>query len=146
MQQMFRYGIAAVFLTGCSVYDVKTRKLPGRWLLFFLLIGIFVNIFFPTPFFMWIGGFFLGGMVLLFGKLSEEQIGYGDGLAIAVSALFLETGEVTGMFLTALFLCAGIAAVLFITGKIRRRMRLPFAPFLAAAFFICRIADHLSGG
>lgn len=146
MQQMLRYGIAAVFLTGCGVYDVKMRKLPGRWLFFFLLIGIFVNLFFPTPPFMWLGGFLLGGMVLLFGKASEEQIGYGDGLTITVSALFLKTGEVTGMFLTALFLCAGVAAVLFITGKIRRRMRLPFAPFLAAAFFICRLAEHLSVG
>ena len=146
MQQMFRYGITAVFLIGCSLYDVKTKKLPGKWFLFFIIAGIFVNIFFPQPLFMWIGGLFFGGMILSFGKLSEEQIGYGDGLTVIVSALFLRTGEVIGMFVTALFFCAGIAAVLFATGKIRRRMGLPFTPFLTAAFFICRTAAFLSDG
>lgn len=146
MQQMLRYGIMTVFLTGCSLYDVKTKKLPGKWFLLFLIAGIFVNIFFPTPVLMWIEGLLSGGMILLFGTLSGEQIGYGDGLIVTVSALFLRNGEVISMFLTALFLCAVVSAVLFLTGNIKRRMSLPFAPFLAAAFFICRAADFLSGG
>lgn len=141
MQQMFRYGIMAVFFILCSWCDIKTRKLPAGLILLFAAAGIFVNIFWPMPYRMWIGGFLLGGGILLLGKLTGEQIGYGDGLILIVGAFFLTGKEMAVMFLTALFLCAVFAVFLFLAGRARRRMRLPFVPFLAAAFLLLA-AEH----
>lgn len=73
---------------------------------------------------------------MIFGKLTGEQIGYGDGLIVIVTGLFLSGRENVSLFLIGLFLCAVSTTVLFFTGKITRRTTLPFVPFLAVAFLI----------
>lgn len=145
MQQMFRYGITAAFLLLCSWQDIKTKEISMRLMLLFAVTGIFLNILTWTPWQIWVGGILPGVGMLVFSKLSEEQIGYGDGIALFVTGLFLTGKETLGLFLTALFFCAFITVPMFFTGKLGKGASYPFLPFLAAAYSIylfLRIPGH----
>ena len=136
MQQMLRYGLTVVFLLIGTWQDIKTRKIEVGWLFFFGTIGILINIIFHAAWQIWITGMIPGLVILLFAKFSGEQIGYGDGLIITVTGLFLTGIENISLFLVGLFLCAICTIVLFFTGKVERKTTLPFVQFLMAAFLI----------
>lgn len=136
MQQMFRCGLAGIFLLICTFQDMKTGKISGYLILLFGIVGIIVDIIFKIPWQMCISGILPGLGILVFGKLSKEQIGYGDGFVMSVMGLFLSGRENISLFLTALFLCSLCTIILFLKGKIRRQMTFPFLPFLTIGFVI----------
>lgn len=136
MQQMFRYGLTGIFLLIGTWQDMRTRKIGMQWIILFGTAGMIMNIVFHSPWHIWFSGIMPGIVILIFGKLTGEQIGYGDGLIVIVTGLFLSGRENVSLFLIGLFLCAVSTTVLFFTGKITRRTTLPFVPFLAVAFLI----------
>jgi len=133
---MLRCGLTGIFLSVVTWQDIKRRSISGKVFLVFGLAGILVNLYTRRPAFMWITGLLTGAVVLLFGRLSEEEIGYGDGLTLLVTGLFLDWKETMGLFLVALFLCGVFGMVLLGFGRVKRRAKLPFLPFLAAGFWI----------
>lgn len=136
MQQVFRYGLTGIFLLIGTWQDMRTRKIGMQWIILFGTAGMIMNIVFHSPWHIWFSGIMPGVVILIFGKLTGEQIGYGDGLIVIVTGLFLSGRENVSLFLIGLFLCAVSTTVLFFTGKITRRTTLPFVPFLAVAFLI----------
>lgn len=136
MQQVFRYGLTGIFLLIGTWQDMRTRKIGMEWIILFGTAGMIMNIVFHSPWHIWFSGIMPGIVILIFGKLTGEQIGYGDGLIVIVTGLFLSGRENVSLFLIGLFLCAVSTTVLFFTGKITRRTTLPFVPFLAVAFLI----------
>lgn len=136
MQQVFRYGLTGIFLLIGTWQDMKTRKIGMQWIILFGTAGMIMNIVFHSPWHIWFSGIMPGIVILIFGKLTGEQIGYGDGLIVIVTGLFLSGRENVSLFLIGLFLCAVSTTALFFTGKITRRTTLPFVPFLAVAFLI----------
>lgn len=136
MQQMCKYGIALAFLILCSWQDIKTKMLSGKMLLLFGVGGIFLNILFQTAWQQCIKGIVPGLVLLLFGKISDEQIGYGDGMALIVLGLFLQEQEIILVLLLGLFLCAVSAVLLFFMGKWKHSTAVPFMPFLTAGLWI----------
>lgn len=136
MQQVFRYGLTGIFLLIGTWQDMRTRKIGMQWIILFGTAGMIMNIVFHSPWHIWFSGIMPGIVILIFGKLTGEQIGYGDGLIVIVTGLFLSGRENVSLFLIGLFLCAVSTTVLFFTGKITRRTTLPFVPFLAVAFLI----------
>lgn len=136
MQQVFRYGLTGIFLLIGTWQDMRTRKIGMQWIILFGTAGMIMNIVFHSPWHIWFSGIMPGIVILIFGKLTGEQIGYGDGLIVIVTGLFLSGRENVSLFLIGLFLCAVSTTALFFTGKITRRTTLPFVPFLAVAFLI----------
>lgn len=143
MQQVFCNGVAGIFLSVCTFQDIKTGKIAGNLILLFGVLGILIDFLFHIPWQECAKGMFPGMIILLFGKLSKEQIGYGDGLVMCVLGFFLSGRKNINLLLTALFLCAICAVILFVTGKLKRRMTVPFLPFLTAGFVIHTLSDYL---
>lgn len=142
MQQMFCYGLTAMFLLLCSWQDVKTGKVRVYWIVLFGVFGLIADILFQRSWRMCIGGMLPGAATLLFGKVSNQQIGYGDGLVLTATGLLLTGKETACLIVTALFLCSLCTIGMFFANKVKRHSKLPFLPFLAAGFgiqvlFIC---------
>ncbi len=79
------------------------------------------------------------GVLFFFLSMAGESIGVGDSaLIMLLGFLFGVRRQVLYVFLAVLF-CAVVAAVLISTGKAGRKSRLPFVPFLLAAFFVTLI-------
>ena len=136
MQQVFRYGMTAGFLLICTWQDVRSGKISGKILALFAATGMVVHLLTGGGWHTFVMGILPGIVILLFGKISGEQIGYGDGAVILVTGLFLTGRENIGLFFTGLFLSAAFVIVLFFTGKLKKQMSLPFLPFLLAGFVL----------
>lgn len=133
---MCREWIAGIFLIICSWQDIREKIISGKVLLLFGTGGLIANMIFQIPWQQWIGGLVLGVLLLLLGKISEQQIGYGDGMAVMVVGLFISWKEILAVLLVGLFLCAISSIIVFFLGKWKRNLRMPFLPFLAAGFGI----------
>lgn len=70
-----------------------------------------------------------GLLTLAFGKLSKEQIGYGDGWLLLALGFWLESQRLyQTVFLGILLCCVG--------AFLSRKKELPFVPFLTAAYLL----------
>lgn len=78
----------------------------------------------------------IGAAVILFAYMTKECIGTGDGAVLTVTGIFLGFWANLQLFMTALFLAGITALILLITKKKGRRYRLPFVPFLLAAYLV----------
>lgn len=79
------------------------------------------------------------GVLFFFLSMAGENIGMGDSaLIMLLGFLFGVRRQVLWVFLAVLF-CALVAAVLLITRRVGRTSRLPFVPFLLAAFCVTLI-------
>ena len=75
-----------------------------------------------------------GGILLLIGKITRQEVGYGDGILLLVCGLCLGGKETIFLFVSGLFLMFPISLVLLLSGHTDRRAELPFAPFLLASY------------
>ena len=75
-----------------------------------------------------------GCVLLLIGKITRQEIGYGDGILLLVCGLCLGGKETIFLFVSGLFLMFPISLVLLLSGHTDRRAELPFAPFLLASY------------
>ncbi len=132
MQEMFRYGLMVLFLGLCTWQDIRTGRISFIVILVFGIIGIGINLMIKCPPVLVFCNMLPGVGILLFGRLSGEQIGYGDGLVMVVAGLFLKGRGAVSLFLTGLFICAAGGMILFMAGKVNRKSSLPFLPFLLA--------------
>lgn len=138
MQQMCRYGITGIFLIICSWQDIRRKELSGEVLWLFGMIAVFVDILFRTEVIMCIKGLLPGVLLLVLGKVTRQQVGYGDGLVVVIMGLLLMDRETVAILLAGLFLCAIVSMGLFFRNGLERGrgLRLPFLPFLAAGYGI----------
>lgn len=82
------------------------------------------------------GGLAAGGLLLALAVLSRGGMGGGDIKLAAVGGLYLGWPlSLAGLFMAA-FLGAVTGGILLLSGKKKRRDPIPFAPFLAAGFFL----------
>jgi polyferredoxin len=125
-----------LFLAVMTEYDVKSGEIPVAGLLAGMAAAVWyfaagrgdtLSLFFAV----------LPGAVLLFlGLLTEEGIGYGDGMAALVLGLFLG-GFWCVMVLSFGILLTGIFAMKRVFGKSREPI--PLMPFLLAALEVVLI-------
>lgn len=75
-----------------------------------------------------------GCILLMTGKLTRQEVGYGDGILLLVCGLCLGGKNAILLFVSGLFLMFPVSLILLLSGKADRRAELPFAPFLLAAY------------
>ena len=75
-----------------------------------------------------------GCVLLLIGKITRQEIGYGDGILLLVCGLCLGGKNAILLFMSGLFLMFPVSLILLLSGKSDRMAELPFAPFLLAAY------------
>lgn len=133
MQQMFRQIAMFIFLAVCSAQDMKRKKISVRVVIFFLVLGIGVDLWQQVCWQDYLTGVFLAVALLLLSRISQEQIGFGDGLVMLALSFFLTGSELIQIFFAALFAAACLSGVLLVLKRVGRRSSLPFLPFLLAA-------------
>lgn len=79
-------------------------------------------------------GMAVGLVVLLPAVLGRGSIGAGDGMILAASGIFLGFWENLTLLMTALMLAGAAALFLLIIKRKGRNYRMPFVPFLLAAY------------
>ncbi len=82
----------------------------------------------------------LPGIILIgLGWLSKWQIGIGDGIIILIMGLWLGIRETVAVLLMGMFLCSIVCGGLLLLRKAGRKTKVPFVPFLWAAYLIGRV-------
>ena len=120
-----------MFLGIGSFYDMKSKEIPGGFLYFSIGLGFLCNIFMkyqPMKEFL-IGGF-IGCVFLGIGWMTNEEIGYGDGLALVFLGILKGwKGLIPLMFFS--FMLSGVYGMWKLLGrKEERSSTMPFFPFL----------------
>lgn len=124
-------------LTVAAYVDYKEKKVYLSGMLLAGIIGIVLHIWNQTPTLPdMLCGAGIGAAVILAAILTGESIGIGDGVVLLVSGIFLGFWRNLELFLTALFLAGGVALFLLVVKRKGRTYRLPFLPFVAAAYLI----------
>ena len=124
-----------IFLTACTVFDLKTRRLPV-WL---MIMGSVTAVIFRISHWedgalLWLGGMLTGMFFIAVSWRTGEQVGYGDSWMILILGLYLGLWDVLWL-LSIAFTCSGIVAViLLIKGKWSKKVSFPFIPFLMLGY------------
>lgn len=129
--------ICTCYLCMLAVVDIRKRSLP-LWL---LGIGAVLALTYQwiareVPTVLWLSGAAVGIGFLIISKVTEEAVGYGDGLLIGVLGIYLGIWELFCLLVTAFFLAALYAAIIMMRRKFRKKASFPFVPFLGAAYVI----------
>lgn len=129
-----REAAAIVYLTVCSITDLRTREVSVRLGLIFLAGGSVLQILDRgMPWNIWVGGILTGIFLMGISKITGEALGYGDSMAVMVIGGLVGFWKTVGILLTALTASAVISAILLILGRAGRKDTVPFLPFLLAA-------------
>lgn len=131
----FIEGVELLFLGIGSYFDLKNQKIPIWFLMVAGVLAVFVNILFDyQDLFMILCGICVGGLLLIAGWISKEEIGYGDGIGVLVLGIFEGGLELLSILLIA-FLLSSIWGVLkVIVFRKSRKEMMPFFPFLLISF------------
>lgn len=81
-----------------------------------------------------IGGMGIGILLLAVAFFTREAIGFGDGLLICVSGIYLGLWENLGLLLTGTVCCGVILGIGVLAGRLKMADRVPLVPFLLVAF------------
>lgn len=134
MQQMWRHILTGIFLISGSWQDIRKKQLSVKWLIYFGITALIVDIFYKIPFPMCISGMIPGVMLLLIGAASKEAVGYGDGFSVMVLGLFLFLRDTIWVLSAGFFISTVVSIVILSSGRRKRVQTVPFLPFLTAGF------------
>ena len=102
-----------LFLGYFTYEDIKTRRLSGKGIFLFAIVGGIISVLFPA---YRIGqillGMGIGGGLLIMSLLSKGGIGVGDGIVVLISG------------------------ILWIVKKVDRKQKIPFIPFLLVGYIM----------
>lgn len=135
--EVLRVGCIVVLLFFNSVLDMRKKEISLCSLLLLGMVGVGLNIGFRYQSFAEAaGGAGVGLVLLLLSAATRGMVGLGDGLLLCVAGIYLGFWETFGL-LTAGLLCVFlVSGIGLLSGKMGKKDRLPFVPFLCAAFLI----------
>lgn len=144
-----RIILAGIFLGLESLYDIRTRQIHTVILLvsgvFSVVTGAAAVITGGTEILSWSAGALPGIFLLLTAKASREAVGYGDGLALVVTGLYMDALNTFNLFIVALFLSAMAAIFMIVIRRSGRKDVMPFIPFLFLGYCLT-VASKVQGG
>lgn len=127
-----------LMLTVSSVFDVRKKRIPiqvliagGIWAVICLTISAVRNgaevLTGALP------GLIPGAGLLALGFLTQQKVGYGDGILLMIMGL-MEGGKMVLLaFCIGLFLQSILAVLLVLVKKADKQTQIPFVPFLLTA-------------
>ena len=132
------YIVWMMLLAVISWQDLKKKEISGKLLILRALLGSVIQLFERSiSLGSWAGGIFLGLSLLFLGFVSRESIGYGDGWLVLVMGMSLGFLSSFLSFLLGLGISALVSGWLLMFKKVKRKYRIPFAPFLFLGCLIC---------
>lgn len=123
-----------------SLQDIRKREISGYLVIIYGLIGIIIGLF-KIPVMELLLSAVPGAFLLILGRITDEGIGYGDGLVI------LALGIWVGLYLSLVALIVGILLLGIVSlgyilmMKIKRekvflQTKMPFMPFLLSGLVV----------
>ena len=85
-------------------------------------------------------GLMLGLLLIVIAKLTKEKIGYGDGIVLSEAGVILGIGGVCKILTVSLFLLLFHSMAMLARGRLNRKSRVPFMPFLFAGYLLIAAA------
>lgn len=128
-------------MLGLSAYkDYRNKKVSLYCVLLQGIVGVILHILFQERSLADIlAGMGIGAVVLIMSWVSGGKIGLGDGMILVISGIFLGFWKNLELFMVAL-LFSGMWALFLLTVKKKgRNYRMPFLPFLLAAYLFMLI-------
>lgn len=126
-----------LFLGYFTYEDIKTRRLSGKGIFLFAIVGGIISVLFPA---YRIGqillGMGIGGGLLIMSLLSKGGIGVGDGIVVLISGIYLGVQENCFLLLLALLVSSLYSGILWIVKKVDRKQKIPFIPFLLVGYIM----------
>ena len=138
--------LLAVYLLCLSVWDIRRGELPllvlavgGGTGLLLRLWDALTGSGLPALCGTYLPGAAVGLSLLAAARLTQEEIGYGDGICFCTLALWLPWGDLFTLLMAALALC-GIPGLVISLIRKQRKIALPFLPFVTAAYLLMCLA------
>ena len=137
--------ILGIWLGGQGCTDFKYKEIP----LWISILGIVTGIIFCFVEKRSLDSIFLacipGLLALAFAKISKEVMGYGDGITLLAMGTFITLEQLISVGMIAFSMAGVVALVLLVFFRKGGSYRLPFIPFLCAAY-ILECSMRLGGG
>jgi len=128
--------LAVVMIIG-AVIDIKKREIP-IWV--FVMLGITAltgSIWCEGyEFYKMAAGIMPGILLLGLARVTEQSIGYGDGIVLAEIGCMMGAGVCMIILAGALALAGVFSIGMLIIKKVDKRYRIPFIPFLTTAYIV----------
>lgn len=141
--------IVFIFLAIGTVWDIKKRTVPEKYLLVWGIVSLFylcvISLIYENNelFIRAFWGVFPGIICLFLAYVSREQIGYGDGWVLVLAGALLGLERILAIALVALSLVTCLSVVLLAMRKAGRKTVIPFLPFLLLANIIISICGRV---
>ena len=138
-------GIWVIVLWIQTICDIKWKRIPMIITVVGVVAGIFYCLMTQRNWVDILWAVAPGIFCLLYSKISNETLGYGDGLLLCAMGLYLEVEHILFIAMLAFGLAGigGLVLVVFFHKK--RNDEIPFVPFLLAAFLVdivIQIGEH----
>ena len=139
--KVYQYTIIIIMLIH-SITDIKYKKVRFEVTLVGLIIGLLFIILdiwkgiFPYE---KVGGILFGIGCLILGKITNEAIGYGDGMILLMLGLFYHTEQIFIVIFWASLFAIIVALFLMIIFQKNRKYEMPFIPFLTLGMLMEKI-------
>lgn len=131
---MWNEYCVAVLLAWNSWFDLRRQEVYVPSLGIFAAAGLLANLFLKYQDSLGLlTGLGSGIFVLVVSLAAKGAIGFGDGLLLCVTGIFLGGRANLELLMAGSLLCALILGAGLIFGKTRWKQRFPFVPFLCAA-------------
>jgi len=133
------------FLGINSGIDYKTKLINIKLVIIFGVCGLIWNMGYRQ---ITIGSLVCGagiGMgMLAVSKITRDSLGFGDGLILIVTGIYLGFWKNIEMLLAGLIFSAIVSIYLLVFKKVQKKKKIPFIPFLFLAY-ICMLCTELYG-
>lgn len=132
------------FLLIEGIRDFRRREISVISCAAAMIIGILIRLCGgDLSWFDFLASLAVGGFLLLLSFLSNESIGYGDGLVMLAVGVLLGGAVAVKLLCFALFLCGIFSGILFLFRKAGRKSRIPFVVFLVPSYCVLIFAEVL---
>lgn len=127
-------GMLLMFLGINTIYDLRFRKILLWSVAAFSITGVCGACLLEQKGLLWqLQGTIPGILLLLIGKMTDGGVGYGDGLVVCVTGIYLGLWATCEVVLTALFLSALWGIVQVVIHRKGKHQEFPWIPFLMIA-------------
>lgn len=136
---MKKIGIVLYLFWG-SIQDIKTKTISSDYLNLGMALGIFFLISGLKQKSIGMEEIMIslipGSLLLVWGKVSKEKIGYGDGFLFLILGMCLEGVKVWYLCQLAFFLSAVYSVFMMGRKRLSRESKFAFVPFLLISYLV----------
>lgn len=135
-----------IWLVGIGIGDWRTKQISVVQLLPMSICLVLYVVWRTVGTDEWLThvvGCGVGGVFLLVSRWSNEKLGYGDSVVLAILGMYLGIWEFMEVGIWAFVLCFVYMCVGILRHRIQVESGVPFIPFLALAYIVVHMVGHM---